>query len=290
LNVNSIYAQADSAERNSYFKLDLNYLSNSVYFGRKDSLVVPYLRPSITYNDKSGVFITAGLAILLSSKEATRFDLFNVDGGYNFSLGKIYAGIYASKFFYSKASYAVNSELKGMSGFYLGYNANIITIGTGGNLLFSLNTDVGGYFNLSHTFEKGGENKYWTLTPTAQVNAGTQYFNEAYYEIRKFPFTSGGNNNGTGKGKGKGHSNSNNNGSSIMAPAKTVNYYDKNKFTILDYEFSLPINYQAEKWGIYTTPVVAFPVNPASYTIDNVLQKEKISTTFYVEIGTYLKF
>lgn len=297
---NNCSAQTDSSKKKSYFKLNLNYLSNAVYFGRKDSAVVPYLRSSITYFDKSGFYAGTGVAMLVSPDEPKRIDLINVDAGYSFSIKKLDAGIYASKFFYSNASFAVGSELKGMIGAYAGYDLGVINVNVGGDILFSTNTDYSSSLGLSHPFESGEENKKWTITPTLQMNAGTQYFNEAYYEFRKFTFTTAASNSGSGNssssnssGKGKGHSNSSNSGSgssTTTTTIKTLTFYDKNKFTILDYELSVPINYETKHWGIYTNPVVAFPTSAASYAIDNVLQKEKLSTAFFIEIGGYIKF
>src|ERR1035437_736260 len=243
---NSSSAQNDSSSKKSFFKVNVNYLSDAVYFGRKDSSTVPYLRSSITYNDKSGFYIAAGMALLVSANEPARIDLFNIDAGYDFSINKLDAGIYASRFFYSNASYAVGSELKGLLGVYLGYNLGPVTLNAGGDLLFSTNTDFSTNLGLSHAFESGEENNKWTIAPTAQVNAGTQYFNEAYYEFRKF--------------------------------------------TIPDYEFSLPVNYDAKRWGLYALPTVAVPTNAASYAIDNAIQKESLSNSFFIEIGAYVKF
>lgn len=289
---NNTSAQSDSSSKKSFVKFNVNYLSNAVYFARKDSSPVPYLRSSITYNDKSGIYVSGGVALLVSGNEPIRADLFNIDGGYNFSIGKLDAGVYASKFFYSNASYAISSELKGMTGFYVGYNTGIVSVGTGGYLMFSTNTDIGAYLSLSHTFEQGEENNHWTFVPTVQANAGTQYFNEAYYQFRKFSFptTAGNSGSGTGKGKGKGHSNSSNTGGGSTAAVKTVTFYDKSRFAVLDVELSVPINYERKHWGVYINPVIAFPTNATTYAIDNSIQKEKLSTAFFTEIGAFIKF
>ena len=284
---NNSIAQHDSPSIRSFTKFNINYLSNSVYFGRKDSSTTPYLRSSISYFDRSGFYISAGMALLIKTNTPVRLDLFNIDAGYKFTINQFDAGVYASKFFYSKASYAVASEIKGLSGFYLNYNQSIISVGGGGYILFSPATDFGTYINLSHTFEKEKENSYWSFAPSIQLNAGTQYFNEAYYEFRKFPFpTTAGNN---GKNKGKGHAHSSNNGN-INTPVKTVTFYNQKQFKILDLELSLPINYEKNYWGLYAIPTVAFPTNAAEYAIDNSLQKESLAPVFFTEIGAYIKF
>ena len=289
----AIFCQADSEDKKkSFLKINLNYLSNSVYSGRKDSAVVPYLRSSITYNDKSGLYIGAGASMLVSKDESNRIDLFNIDGGYSFNIKKLDAGIYASKYFYSDASFAVGSELKGLVGMYLGYDLGVATLNGGANVLFSTNTDLSTSLGLSHSFEFGEKDKLITFNPTFQLNAGTQYFNKAYYEFRKFPFATTANNSGGGNsGKRKGRSGGSNSGSgSGSSIVKNVTFYDKNKFTILDYELLLPVNYDRKRWGLFANPVVAFPVNAASIAIDNKLTKENLSTSFFIELGGYIKF
>lgn len=293
----NVFSQTDSSTgsiKKSFFKFTANYLSNSVYSGRKDSATVPYLRSSIGYFDKSGFYISSGVALLVSANEPAQIDMVNIDAGYSFSVKKLDAGIYASKFFYSNASFAVQSELSGLVGFDAGYNLGIISLNAGGDLLFSTSTDINANIGLSHEFETGKENNKWTINPAAQLNAGTQYFNQAYYEFRKFTFATSnsgsGSNSSNGKGKGKGHSNTSNSGGTTTTTVKTLTFSDGNRFTILDYEFSVPVNYDAKHWGLFAVPVVAVPVNAASYAVDNVAKKEILSTSFFVQIGGYIKF
>jgi hypothetical protein len=290
----NVFAQEDSATdaKKSYFKFSVNYLSNAVYSGRKDSARVPYFRPSLGYYHKSGLFLNSELALLVSPDEPKRIDLITLQAGYNFSINnKIDGGVYASKFFYSTASFAVNSEAKGSVGGYLGYNAGPVSLNVGSDLFFSTKTDVNANASISHEFETGDENNKWTFNPTAQLNAGTQYFNQAYYEYRKFTFATSNPNRGSsgGNGRGRGHSNGSNSGTTTTT-VKTLAFKDSNRFTILDYEFSLPINYNVKRLTFFAVPVVAVPVNAATYVVDNVPQKENLATTFFIEVGAYIKF
>src|SRR5436305_15254315 len=72
----------ESTSKSSYFKLGLNYQTDNVYLGRKDSVKVPYLTPSIGYYDKSGFYISGSLSYLPSSGE-NRIDLFIIECGYS---------------------------------------------------------------------------------------------------------------------------------------------------------------------------------------------------------------
>ena len=272
------FAQSDSTiTKKSYFKIAANYLSNAVYSGRKDSAVVSYFSPSISYFHKSGFFLNAGMSFLANSSDAGSIDQILLGVGYDFSIkGNFDGGLYADKYFYSDNSYAVTSELQGNIGAYLSYNTGLVTIGGGADALVSTNTDLNLNGNLSHSFSFGDEINSWTISPTAEVNAGTQSFYRAYYKNRKFSFSSS-------SSKGKGHSAGKNNN-------KVISFPQQNRFSVLDYELSVPVNYDAKRWGIFASPVIAIPVNPATYAIDGVLQKETLSTSFYVKVGAYFKF
>src|SRR5580765_201191 len=97
--------QKDSARR-SYVKAGLSYLSDNVYLGRKDSVAVPYISPSIGYYHKSGFYVNSSLSVIPVSGE-TRIDLVTFEGGYTYSAKKLNVEISVSKEFYSDESYNV---------------------------------------------------------------------------------------------------------------------------------------------------------------------------------------
>jgi hypothetical protein len=39
----------------SYVSLNMNFINDAVFMGRKDSIATPYLYPSILYHNKSGL-------------------------------------------------------------------------------------------------------------------------------------------------------------------------------------------------------------------------------------------
>lgn len=285
----------DSAiEKKSFFKINANYLSNAIYSGRKDSSVVPYLRSSVGYYNKSGLYIDAGASLLVSPNDSKRIDLVTLEAGYSFHITqKLEAAITASKFFYTDQSYAVASELKAITGAELGYDAGLVAINAGAELLFSTNTDIFTNVKLSHYFEMGPDKKKWSVSPSIEMNAGTQYYNQAYYQNRKFTFATTSGNSGNGNSSTshkKGHASSGNTGSgSNSGVIKSLFFNDQNKFTLLDYEISVPVMYETEKWGLFATPTVAIPVNAASYEVDGLLQKETLTNSFFIEVGAFVK-
>jgi hypothetical protein len=287
-----LHAQTDSAAaKKSYFKAGMDYLSNAVYSGRKDSLVVSYIKPSIGYVNRSGFSLGAEMSVLANSPEAGRIDEIALEAGYNYSKGNFDAGAYASKYFYSDGSYAVASELEANMGTYFEYNFGFLRLGAGGDFLFSTSTDISASFNIAHVFEFGPKGKKWTIAPTAQVTAGTQSFYRAYYENRKFSFTtvtsSGNGNSGT---HGKGHQTTTSSTSVSTNTSKTLTFISNNRFAVLDYEASVPVEYEHKRWLFHATPVFAVPVNPMTYALDGVLQKEKITNSFFINAGVTFKF
>ena len=274
------YAQSDSIPKKSYFKAGASYLSNAVYSGRKDSSVVSYLSPTIGYYNKSGFYVDGSLSFLANSSDAGSIDEILLEAGYEFNIkDNLAAGLYASKYFYNNSSYSVTSELQGGIGGYFTYDAGFMNIGAGADLLFSTGTDLTINGNLSRGFSFGSDSKLWSVTPTAEVNAGTQSFYRAYYKNRKFNYTSSGT-------KGKGH----NSGNGTSGSSKTISFLQSNRFSILDYELSVPIAYDAKAWGLFVTPTLALPVNPSTYEVDGVPQTETLSTSIFVKTGIYFKF
>ena len=294
-------ATHDSIEKkSSYFLLNSNYLSNAVYSGRKDSSIVPYVRSSISYYHKSGFYADLVASLLVSPEDVKRIDLITFGAGYAFKISdKLDVDINATKFNYTDLSYAAGSELKGITGINLGYDAGIVSISGGAELLFSTNTDIFSSLKIARSFEIGSDNNKFTIAPTIQVNTGTQYYNQAYYSNRKYSFTTT-NSNGTStttttkKGHAKKSTTTTGTGGTGAGTStttiKSINFINKNKYTILNYELSAPISYEYKNFGLFAIPTFAIPVNATSYEIDGALTKEKISNTFFIEIGFSIKF
>lgn len=257
---------SSKTQNTSTFKASLTYLSNAVYNGRKDSLALPYVTPSLGYFDKSGFYVSASASYLANA--SSRFDLFTLETGYDLTISdQVSASFYAEKYFYNKNSTSVKSEMKGGMGASLSYDPGLITLNGGVDLSFSSQTDVFTNLSLGHAFYLGADDQQWSITPTVTANAGSQKYYQAYKKsarIIKRSGVSGGN----------------------------VYVVGADKFVLLDYEFSVPITYDAKKWGLHFTPTYALPENPISLTRPNgaVLVKEKLENTFYAELGVYVKF
>lgn len=264
----------------SYFKSDISYLSNAVYYGRQDSSIIPYISTTLGYYHKSGIYISGTLAYFASTDDS-RIDAVSLQGGYNFNISNQISGsAYASKYFYSSSSYAVKSEIQEGLGGSISYNPDIIQVSGGLDFLFSNKVDFSINAAVAHAFYIGPENKQFTITPTVTSFLGTLNFYTSYYKNRKF---------NTGGTKGRGKKKSSGNGNNTVG---VVQVQTNNKFTVLDYEISLPINYDRKKWGLFFIPTYAIPVHPITFTLPNntKFNIENLNNVFFAELGGYLKF
>ncbi len=284
---NTEVTKAENSEpTKSYKKFDLNFLSNSVYLGRKDSLVQPYITPTFMYNHKSGLYVSASFGYLLSSGQ-NRIDYYSIDAGYDFALSeKLTGSIYTSKRFYNDGSNNIKSDIGGNLSASFNYDFDIVEAGVGFGASFANKTDYDFSATISRSFYLD-ENENWSIEPKANVNFSTLHFYEGYTS------------NTVSKRKG----NNNNNVLSVTSITKVA----KNKLTLMNYEFATPLSYDTKKYGFYFTPTIAVPKNPIYTTTTTTLKlrngttltqtedstpnsEKKLKSSFYFEIGAYIKF
>jgi hypothetical protein len=287
-----LLSQSDSTKAKkelSYFKASLGFLSNSIYNGRKDSLATPYITPTIGYYHKSGLYANASMSYLASSNES-RVDLYTLEAGYEFNVTSQFTGsVYASKEFYNSSSTNIQSAIKGYAGTSLSYDFNFIQLNAGADLLFADKTDVSINTSISHEFSIGESD--WTITPAALLNMSTLNFYEGY----------------TNRRVGKNTKKNIPAGATVAATTTITNR--GTGLTLLDYEFSAPVSYDAKTWGFTFTPTIALPQNPiytsTGYTVyskngvllstippkESTPESEKtLGTVFYAELSVYFKF
>jgi hypothetical protein len=290
----TIIKKDSTVKEKSYFKFDANFLTNSVYLGRKDSLNLPYITPTITYCNKSGLYISASLGYLASSA-SKKIDYYSFDAGYEFNITKKFSGsVSANKSIYNDSSSNVSSSVGGSLSGSLTYDFGFLELNSGVSASFADKTDLGVDVTVSHSFYLGEEGKQWTITPKALVNFSTLHFYEGYTNKKigkrqKFPL--------------------------IISSTSTTTITNKNSnnITLLDFELSVPVSYDTKKWGIYCTPTIAVPQNAIYTTTVTDIKKrdpsnltsiisqqittnstpdseKKLSNSFYVEVGVYFKF
>lgn len=274
------FAQEDSSKTTekapvkSYGKLTMNYLTNSVYNGRQDSISTPYLTPTLAYYAKSGFFVDGSLSYLTRSGSG-RIDLTTFDMGYDFTIGKFDGEISGSKFFYNSNSTNTKSSQTGSLSASAAYDFGFIHPSLLGAINFGSATDYALTASLDHAFYAAGDNL--VITPTVLLNAGTRNYYSAYYNQRKY------------------------------AKLRKKVYYDINadvsgaaQFQALDYEFTVPIEYTVKSFTFSFLPSYAMPVNAAVITVNvkssatsatvSKTTRENISNTFFAAFEVAFKF
>ena len=275
----------------SYFKADINFLSNSVYNGRKDSLPVPYITPTFGYYHKSGLYADISESFLTSSY-AVRPDLFIAEGGYNFTIGNNFSGsLNASKYFSSKQSISVQSEVRGTFDVNAAYTiSNIVKASAGASYLFSSGKpDVLIDGGLSHEWDWGTDSD-WSIEPSLTVNVGSQNYFDSYQQSRTRK---------TGKRK------KNTTPQAGFSTDVHIVSLNPKRFVLLDYELSAPLYYDSKKWGAYFIPSFAIPQNPDTYNVTTTTVRtyrdgttdtpvvrqfqvpENLENSFYAQVGVY---
>jgi hypothetical protein len=276
------FAQTKQEEKivpkNSYWKAGIKYLSDNVYLGRKDSVAVPYLTPSIGYYHKSGFYFTGSFSYIPASGE-NRIDVVALEGGYSYSTENFNVEVSTSKEFYSKQSFNVNSEIKGRMDTYLSYDLGIVEPSIQAGMNFASNPDVGIGLGLEHSFS-AAENKL-EISPGFLANLGTKNYYADYYNKRRY--------SPNRKGKKQGNVNYD-----IVA-----NLSGASKFQLMDFEFTLPVNYTIKKITLNFTPTYALPTHPSDLTLIvkpssgnsySQTSTEKLENVFYWSFGLTYKF
>ncbi len=266
------------------FKTTLTYLSNDVYYGRADTLIVPYITAGLKYTHKSGLYVSANLSYLASSY-AQRIDQSQIEAGYEKDITEnLSFALSAAKNFYNTNSISVKSTVLGEAGGTFSYSNNIVDIGMGSFVSFtSAKPDIIFNLNLSHKFED--DNNTWSIEPKFNLNFGSRNFYDKFINTRS-------------KKSGK---------KTKTTPASdtvvTTNAKNPNKFVRLDYEFTAEMKYNWKHFGIFFNPTIAIPQNPSSIvttttitphtgspTITKDFSTEKNSTKFFSEVGLVVRF
>jgi len=266
--------QMDST-KNSYFTVDLNYVSDAIFMGRKDSISAPYLYPSMTYHHKSG-FYGSGSFSYLTKPDQSRVDLFLVTAGFDFKTKKLLGDFSITKYFFNEESFNVISEVEADVTANLSYDFDLLNVSVSASTFFN-NSSSSDFFlssELSHDFIS--ENQQFQISPTVGINLGSQNFYEEYYVINRL-------------GGDRVSGNGNNTGGSLEN-ITTVSIQESEKFDIMAIEFSLPMWYTHKDLTISFLPALVFPQSKANIVVDEELVEEDLKETFYWMVGLSYRF
>jgi hypothetical protein len=263
--------------KKSYWQTGLSYLSDNVYLGRKDSVKIPYIMPTIGYYHKSGLYADATLGYAVVPGDY-HIDMVSLEAGYALSAGNFDGQVSISKFYYSSQSFSVRSEIQENIVVDAAYDLHFIKPTFETTFNFGQATDYIVTWGLQHTFYAAKD--AIDITPGVTMNSGTQNSYNSYYRHRKYSVT---------RKKG-----------TVVNGTIIATVVDPSAFKILDYEATIPINYTLGKFIFNFTPTLAIPVNPAQVsrartptggaTTTKVVTLEKLNNSFFWNLGVQFKF
>lgn len=266
----------------SYLSLNLSFISDAVYLGRKDSITAPYLNPSIIYYHKSG-FYGIGSFSYLTKADQSRIDLFFGSIGYDFTSKNLSGDFSITKYFFNTDSYNVISEVDADITASLKYDFDLLYLSASSTYFIDKNSssDIFLSTEIGHDFVTS--TKDFQISPSLGVYFGSQNFYEEYYINNRF----GSKRTGSGSGQGTGQGTD---GSTTETNTTTVIMTESEKFDLMAIEFSLPIWYINKPFIISFLPVLVLPQNPATLTVDSIVYEEDLETTFYWMVGISYRF
>lgn len=266
-------AESDDETKKSGLDISLNYLSNSVFMGRPDSVRTATLSPAIKYSFSSGIYLSGGLE-LIPGRKKNKLDGGDLTLGYDFDItNDLSGGISYSKLFYSATSIQVSSAVSSTFNGNLTYNIGDIISPTL-NADYNINKqgitgDIFLNLGVSHDFTFGANDEL-SISPTIEANTGTQNFYDGYIVYRKLK-----------------------NAKKTAAETALIQAYttELSQYRLLDYEFSLPIEYSTGNLTLKATPIYALAENQfKSAAVVKVLGLSAQTSIFYFDIGVSLKF
>lgn len=258
-----------SNDEESYFLMDLSYMNDAIFMGRRDSIAAPYLLPSIGYFDKSGFFADATASYLTSSEEQ-RVDLFYITAGYLFDANNWSGGFSGTAYFYNEASYNVQSEVVADITGLLSYDFKVLELTLYTSSYFNKNSSPDLFFGFMADKTLYSTDRNFLITPRVAVFAGSQYFYEEYYTTSRL-----GNRKSSGSGQG----------GMTTETVTNVQIAEASQFNILNVELSLPMQYHLNHFILSFTPTLALPQTSATLTTDTGTYQEDLESVFYWSVG-----
>jgi hypothetical protein len=223
----------DSIPAKSTITLGAVYANDASYYGQKANESTPYVAVAANYQLTSGIYFTAQSYKLLNENTST-VSAVSLGAGVGFNLSKNLAAdlSYSHSFYpeYSPLLQAANLDNASITLSYDGWIKPALT----GDYAFGKTSDafVTGAISKAVNLFSIGNKDIVTITPSADVVAGTQHFYQTYVTKKKLRDSLLGILTGPPFGNPPGNNNGNN-----------TNTVETTDFNILSYNFKLPLAY-----------------------------------------------
>jgi len=247
---------SDPYDSVSHIIYGMNYLSDNVYLGRRDTIPIPYYSPYFGYEWKSGFYTF--LALSATTSKRTHVDLAVIEAGYeNDYSDNFLAGATMNVYYYNRVSNGIRANARGSAKVFAQYKNEWLQP----MLTFNVNrnkksTDFVASLQADHVFRFSRNTL--NIMPAAALNIGTQHYLDEYFVNRL-----------VSKDKSQ--------------KLKKVNA-DAARFKALNYELSLKTTFRASHWLFTCIPTYSIPLNPATLVFPAATFTETVSNTFYLEL------
>ena len=236
-------AQDSTDTRKPVFTANIAHQSYVHFLGRSDSLSSNATLPIISYQLKNGLYAQGAAIFIANSATPFQYTGSSVEMGYRFPQSDKFSGnIFVSRFLYKDESVLVQSALKYQTGVNTSFQNKIINVNLGADLKFSDKTDVGVTAGIDHLFSiklADGKPRAFAINPTLTAYGGTQRFTETYQQ-KQSPTVGG---------------------IPVGPPQTTTQTKDVNTFSILAYEYTMPLVLVVGKFNAVLSPSYVMPQN-----------------------------
>ncbi|WP_426430199.1 hypothetical protein ACPX19_11755 [Winogradskyella sp. HB-48] len=257
----------------SYVSLNLSYISDAVFLGRKDSVAMPYLYASAMYHHKSGIYGIGSLSYLTKANES-RVDLFLASLGYDLSYNNFDGDISITKYFFNEDSYNVISQVSADVTVVLSYDFQYFNLAATAANYFNNNSTSDFFLSTEVSHDFITRNQKFQISPSVGLYFGSQNFYQEYYTNRG--------SSGQGQGQGQG-------GTVNSTSGYNITVEESETFNIMAIEFGLPVWYEAEPFIFMFYPSYVIPQSPSILIVDDVVYEEDLDPTLYFLLGVSLK-
>lgn len=227
-------AQSDSSSAKFNFKMGVYYNSNLNYYGRTDSMSSSGIFPLAELWFSNKFYINAAPVFTTNSITGFQYAGAVATAGYLKNNGKSATHIYFVKPIYKDNSHLVQSALKGQLVASFTSFSKVMNITAGADVKFSSNSDYGANIGVDHIFKKEiPGSAVLIIDPSLNLYAGTRRFTQTKDKDNDF----------------------------LFFPGTEAVSEDVKKFSILSYEFTVPVIFAKGKWMILATPAYVIPQN-----------------------------
>jgi hypothetical protein len=218
--------------------VSITYNSAMNYYGRVDSLRSKGIYPSAGIYLKNGLYANASFVFIQNSL-GSQYAATLLEAGYRFnnSKGNWSGSLSADKYYYQANTGLVESAIREVVAGSLSNINKIVNVTVGADVKFSSSIDPGIQLGLDHTIRFSkllGDDDVLVIDPSADVNGGSQHFTQTFFEQKNFLVFPGG---------------------------EEMLTSNSQLFSVLDYEFSLPVVYRYRKLTFILDPVYILPQN-----------------------------